>query len=36
MTKSEKRLEESTRKAEKLGVFIELKKIHQGMHKRLK
>lgn len=33
---SEEKLEKSMKRAEKLGVFKELKKIHQSMHKKSK
>ncbi len=34
MTKDEKKLEELYKKAEKMGLFDELKKIHKSLHKR--
>jgi len=36
MTKAEKRLEKSMKKAEKLGVFKEMKQLHRALHKKLK
>ncbi len=36
MTKDEKKLWESKKKAEELGVFDELKKIHKSIHKKSK
>jgi len=36
MTKNEEKLEKSIRKAEKLGVFTELRRIHKNLHKKSK